>query len=32
MMILAGFMTITIVGVAFTWAYDVLAERYGWEQ
>lgn len=32
MIILAGFMTITVVGVAYVWAYDTLAERFGWEQ
>ena len=31
MILLAGFMSITIVGVAFTWLYDALAARYGWE-
>jgi len=31
MIILAGFMTITIVGVAYTALYDALAERFGWE-
>ena len=31
MIILAGFMSITVVAVAFTALYDALAARYGWE-
>ena len=31
MIILAGFMLITIIGVAYVALYDALAARYGWE-
>ena len=31
MIILAGFMTITVVGVTYVAIYDALAKRFGWE-